>query len=131
MSHEKSNNLIERQNKLVAELRSDIAATEYSLTDTVNRAVKEIQAETSKTERMRYELNGEIRKTISITVCDMKAEILKSVDSALAETKKELTATAKEIAKQRKQLDIEGGFRKFLNYKKLKEKSYGRDYYLS
>ena len=44
----------------------------------------------------------------------MKAEILKSVDSALAETKTELTATAKEIEKQRKRLDIEGGFRKFL-----------------
>lgn len=114
ISNEKSNDLIRQQNKLIAELRADIAATEYSLTDNVNRAVKEMQAEASRTERMRFELNGEVRKTISATVCDMKAEILKNVDSALAETKTELTATAKEIQRQKERMRGESKLRRFI-----------------
>ena len=114
ISNEKSNDLIKQQNKLIAELRADIAGTESSLTDSVDRAVKEMQAETSKTERMRFELNGEVKKTISATVCDMKAEILKNVDSALNETKTQLAEAAKEIQRQKERMRGESKLRRFL-----------------
>lgn len=113
ISNEKSNDLIRQQNKLVAELRADIATTEYSLTDTVKRAVKEMQSATAKTERLNLEIAAQVRKTVSTSVNELKAEIAAGVNETLSKVKTKMERTEKEIARQRERLRVEGRLRKF------------------
>ena len=113
ISNERSNSLIERQNKLIEGMRSDIAMTEFELTETTEKAVREIKATAAKTERLNENIAMQVRKAVSTSANELKAEILSSVDEALSKTREEMRKTEKEIEKQREDMRKEGGFRKF------------------
>ena len=113
ISNEKSNSLIEQQNKLIEEIRSDIAATEFTLTRTTDKAVRAIREETEKTEKLNESIAAQVRKAVLTSANELKAEILSSVDEALSKTREEMRKTEKEIEKQREDMRKEGGFRKF------------------
>ena len=114
ISNERSNSLIERQNKLIEGMRSDIAMTEFELTETTEKAVREIKATAEKTERLNESIETQIRKAVLTSANELKAEILASADKALTETREELKKTEKQIQKQREDMRMESGFRKFL-----------------
>ena len=114
ISNERSNSLIERQNKLIEGMRSDIAMTEFELTETTEKAVREIKATAAKTERLNESIAMQVRKAVLTSANELKAEILASADKALTETREELKKTEKQIQKQREDMRMESGFRKFL-----------------
>ena len=114
ISNEKSNSLIEQQNKLIKEIRSDIAATEFTLTRTTDKAVRAMREETEKTEKLNASIAAQVRKAVSTSANDMKAEILLSVKETLSKTQEEIRKTEKAIEKQREDMRMESGFRKFL-----------------
>lgn len=114
ISNERSNSLIERQNKLIEGMRSDIAMTEFELTETTEKAVREIKATAAKTERLNESIEAQVRKAVLTSANELKAEILASADKALTETREELKKTEKQIQKQREDMRMESGFRKFL-----------------
>ena len=114
ISNERSNSLIEQQNKLIEGMRSDIAMTEFELTETTEKAVREIKATAAKTERLNESIAMQVRKAVLTSANELKAEILASTDKALTETREELKKTEKQIQKQREDMRMESGFRKFL-----------------
>ena len=114
ISNERSNSLIERQNKLIEGMRSDIAITEFELTETTEKAVREIKATAAKTERLNESIAMQVRKAVLTSANELKAEILASTDKALTETREEMKRTEKQIQKQREDMRIESGFHKFL-----------------
>ena len=114
ISNEKSNSLIEQQNKLIEGMRSDIAMTEFELTETTEKAVREIKATAAKSERLNESIEAQVRKAVLTSANELKAEILASADKALTETREELKKTEKQIQKQREDMRMESGFRKFL-----------------
>ena len=114
ISNERSNSLIEQQNKLIEGMRSDIAMTEFELTETTEKAVREIKATAAKTERLNENIAMQVRKAVSTSANDMKAEILLSVKETLSKTQEEIRKTEKAIEKQREDMRMESGFRKFL-----------------
>lgn len=114
ISNEKCNKLIEQQNRLVEEIRSDIAVTEYNLKTTVNKAVREIKTETEKTEKLNESIGIQVKKAVSTSVNDMKAEMLINVRETLSKTQEEIRKTEKEMERLRENIRFESGFRKFL-----------------
>ena len=114
ISNERSNSLIERQNKLIEGMRSDIAMTAFELTETTEKAVREIKATAAKTERLNENIAMQVRKAVSTSANDMKAEILLSVKETLSKTQEEIRKTEKAIEKRREDMRMESGFRKFL-----------------
>ncbi len=114
ISNEKCNKLIEMQNKLIEEMRADMAATEYSLTTTVDKAVREIKMETAKTEKLNVSIGIQVKKAVSTSVNDMKAEMLINVRETLSKTQEEIRKTEKEMEQLRENIRFESGVRKFL-----------------
>ena len=114
ISNEKCNKLIEQQNRLVEEIRSDIAVTEYNLKTTVNKAVREIKTETERTEKLNESIGIQVKKAVSTSVNDMKAEMLINVRETLSKTQEEIRKTEKEMERLRENIRFESGFRKFL-----------------
>lgn len=113
ISNEKSNKLLEQQNRLIEEMRSDIAGIEYSLRKETEKAVREIKAERDKTEKLNESIVIKVEKAVGSSANDLKAELWSSVEEALKGGKEEMEKTKREIEKQRKEMHIEGGFRKF------------------
>ena len=114
IASEISNSLIERQNKLIEGMRSDIAMTEFELTETTEKAVREIKATAAKSERLNESIEAQVRKAVLTSANELKEEIHASADKALTETREELKKTEKQIQKQREDMRMESGFRKFL-----------------
>ena len=114
ISNEKCKKLIEQQNRLIEDIRSDIAVTEYNLTSTVNKAVREIKTETAKTEKLNESIGIQVKKAVSTSVNDMKAEMLINVRETLSKTQEEIRKTEKEMEQLRENIRFESGFRKFL-----------------
>ena len=114
ISNERSNSLIEQQNKLIEGMRSDIAMTEFELTETTEKAVREIKATAAKTERLNENIAMQVRKAVLTSANDMKAEMLLSVKETLSKTQEEIKRTEKAIEKQREDMRMESGFRKFM-----------------
>lgn len=114
ISNEKCNKLIEMQNKLIEEMRADMAVTEYNLTTTVDKAVREIKTETAKTEKLNENIEIKVKKAVSTSVNDMKAEMLINVRETLSKTQEEIRKTEKEMEQLRENIRFESGFRKFL-----------------
>ena len=114
ISSERSNSLIEQQNKLIEGMRSDIAMTEFELTETTEKAVREIKATAAKTERLNENIAMQVRKAVLTSANELKAEVLSSVKETLSKTQEEIKKTEKAIEKQREDMRMESGFRKFL-----------------
>ena len=114
ISNEKCNKLIEMQNKLIEEMRANMAVTEYDLTTTVDKAVREIKTETAKTEKLNESIGIQVKKAVSTSVNEMKAEMLINVRDTLSKTQEEIRKTEKEMERLRENIRFESGFRKFL-----------------
>ena len=114
ISNERSNSLIEQQNKLIEGMRSDIAMTEFELTETTEKAVREIKATAAKTERLNENIAMQVGKAVLTSANELKAEMLLSVKDTLSKTQEEIKQTEKAIEKQREDMRMESGFRKFL-----------------
>ncbi len=114
ISNERSNSLIEQQNKLIEGMRSDIAMTKFELTETTEKAVRYIKTSAAKTERLNENIAMQVRKAVLTSANDMKAEMLLSVKETLSKTQEEIKQTEKAIEKQREDMRMESGFRKFL-----------------
>ena len=114
ISNERSNSLIERQNKLIEDIHSNITLMGMDLTITIDKAVQAIRAEKEKTEKLNESIAIQVRKAVSTSANDMKAEILLSVKETLSKTQEEIRKTEKAIEKQREDMRMESGFRKFL-----------------
>ena len=114
ISNERSNSLIEQQNKLIEGMRSDIAMAEFELTETTEKAVREIKATAAKTERLNENIAMQVGKAVLTSANELKAEVLSSVKETLSKTQEEIKKTDKAIEKQREDMRMESGFRKFL-----------------
>ena len=55
-----------------------------------------------------------VKSEIGRTVADAKAHALEQVDETLSEIKEQLKSTAKEIEREREDMRMESGFRKFM-----------------
>ena len=121
ISNEKCNNLIERQNTLVKdltenvnEIKSDNSFYAKRLNENVQTAVREMRGITQDERQFKAEVSQTIKSEITRSVNDAKDYALKQVDETLTEVREQLKTTAKEIERERSDMKIERGFRKFM-----------------
>ena len=121
ISNEKCNGLISKQNTLIADLTTSVNVIESNndyyvkkLRESVQSAVKEIREITQDERKFKAEVSQSIKSEIGRTVADAKAHALEQVDETLSEIKEQLKTTAKEIEREREDMKLVHGFRKFL-----------------
>lgn len=121
ISNERCNGLIERQNTLVKdltesvnEIKSDNSFYTKRLNENVQTAVREMRGITQDERQFKAEVSQTIKSEIAISVNDAKDYTLKQVDETLTEVREQLKSTAKEIERERSDMKIERGFRKFM-----------------
>ena len=121
ISNEKCNGLISKQNTLIADLTTSVNVIESNndyyvkkLRENVQSAVKEIREITQEERKFKAEISQTIKSEIGRTVADAKAHALEQVDETLSEIKEQLKFTAKEIEREREDMKLAHGFRKFL-----------------
>ncbi len=121
ISNEKCNGLISKQNTLIADLTTSVNVIESNndyyvkkLRESVQSAVKEICEITQDERKFKAEVSQSIKSEIGRTVADAKAHALEQVDETLSEIKEQLKTTAKEIEREREDMKLVHGFRKFL-----------------
>ena len=121
ISNEKCNSLIERQNTLVKdltenvnELKSDNSFYAKKLNESVQTAVREMRGITQDERQFKTEVSQTIKSEITRSANEAKCYALQQVDETLAEVREQLKSTAKEIERERNDMKIECGFRKFM-----------------
>ena len=111
---EQQNTLVKEQTSVVKEIRSDIATLDYMVQTMLGKAVKEIQAATLQAAQIKAEIKQTVKSEIMTTANEMKEYEKAKIDESLSEVKNALSATAKEIEKQREEYKSQGIFRKIL-----------------
>ena len=121
ISNERCNGLIERQNTLILdltasvnEIKGDSGNYAKRLSENVQSAVREIREITQDERKFKAELSQTIKSEITQTVAEAKNYALEQVDETLDEVRQQLKATAQEIERERSDMKLEHGFRKFL-----------------
>ena len=121
ISNEKCNSLIERQNMLVKdltesvnEIKSDNSFYAKRLGESVQTAVREMRGITQDERQFKAEVSQTIKSEIALSVNEAKCYALQQVDETLTEVREQLKSTAKEIERERNDMKIERGFRKFM-----------------
>ena len=121
ISNEKCNSLIERQNTLVKdltesvnEIKSDNSFYTKRLGESVQTAVREMRGITLDERQFKAEVSRTIKSEITRTVAEAKDYALKQVDETLTEVREQLKTTAKEMERERNDMKLEHGFRKFM-----------------
>ena len=121
ISNETCNGLISKQNMLIAdlttsvnEIKSDNSFYLKRQNENVQSAVKEIREITQDERKFKAEVSQTIKSEIAQTVAEAKVHALEQVDETLSEIKEQLKSTAEEIERERKDMRIERGFRKFM-----------------
>ena len=121
ISNEKCNSLIERQNTLVKdltesvnEIKSDNSFYAKRLNESVQTAVREMRGITQDERQFKAEVSQTIKSEITRSANEAKCYALQQVDETLAEVREQLKSTAKEIERERNDMKIECGFRKFM-----------------
>ncbi len=121
ISNEKCNGLIGKQNMLIADLTTSVNVIESSndyyakkLRENVQNAVKEIREITQDERKFKAEVSQTIKREIGQTVADAKKHALEQVDETLSEIKEQHKTTAKEIEREREDMKLVHGFRKFM-----------------
>ena len=121
ISNERCNTLVSLQNTLfldltasVNEIKSDNGFYAKRLSESVQSAVKEIREITQDERQFKAEISQTMKSEITQTVAEAKAHALEQVDETLSEIKEQLKATAQEIERERGDMKIERGFRKFM-----------------
>ena len=125
ISNEKCNSLIERQNTLVKdltesvnEIKSDNSFYAKRLNESVQTVVREMRGITQDERQFKAEVSQTIKSEITISVNEAKDYALKQVDETLTEVREQLKSTAKEIERERIDMKLEHGFRKFMFWAK-------------
>ena len=121
ISNERCNTLVSLQNTLILdltasvnEIKGDSGNYAKRLSENVQSAVREIREITQDERKFKAELSQTIKSEITQTVAEAKAYALEQVDETLDEVRQQLKATAQEIERERGDMKIERGFRKFL-----------------
>lgn len=121
ISNERCNTLVSLQNTLfldltasVNEIKSDSGNYAKKLSESVQGAVREIREITQDERKFKAELSQTIKSEITQTVAEAKNYALEQVDETLDEVRQQLKATAQEIERERSDMKLEHGFRKFL-----------------
>ena len=121
ISNEKCNGLISKQNMLIAdlttsvnEIKSDNSFYAKKLSENVQSAIREIREITQDERKFKAEVSQTIKSEIGRTVADAKAHALEQVDETLSEIKEQLKSTAKEIEREREDMKLIHGVRKFM-----------------
>ena len=121
ISNEKCNSLIERQNMLVKdltesvnEIKSDNIFYAKRLNESVQTAVREMRGITQDERQFKAEVSQTIKREIALSANEAKDYALKQVDETLTEVREQFKSTAKEIERERNDMKIERGFRKFM-----------------
>lgn len=125
ISNEKCNGLIERQNTLVKdltenvnEIKSDNSFYAKKLGESVQTAVREMRGITQDERQFKAGVSQAIKSEITRSVNEAKSYALKQVDETLTEVREQLKSTAKEIERERIDMKLEHGFRKFMFWAK-------------
>lgn len=121
ISNENCKSLIERQNTLVAdltesvnEIKSDNSFYTKRMGESVQTVVREMRGITQDERQFKAEVSQTIKSEITRSVNEVKDYALKQVDETLTEVREQLKSTAKEIERERSDMNIERGFRKFM-----------------
>ena len=121
ISNERCNTLVSLQNTLILdltenvnEIKNDNSFYAKKLSESMQSAVKEIREITQDERKFKAEVSQTIKSEITQTVAEAKNYALKQVDETLTEVREQLKATAQEIERERGEMKIEHGFRKFL-----------------
>ena len=121
ISNERCNTLVRLQNTLILdltasvnEIKGDSGNYAKRLSENVQSAVREIREITQDERKFKAELSQTIKSEITQTVAEAKNYALEQVDETLDEVRQQLKATAQEIERERGDMKIERGFRKFL-----------------
>ena len=121
ISNERCNTLVSLQNTLILdltasvnEIKSDNSFYAKRLSEGVQSAVREIREIAQDERKFKAEVSQTIKSEIAQTVAEAKAHALEQVDETLDEVRRQLKATAREIERERSDMKIERGFRKFL-----------------
>ena len=121
ISNEKCNGLISKQNMLIAdlttsvnEIKSDNSFYLKKQSENVQNAVEEIREITQDERKFKAEISQTVKSEIGRTVAEAKAHALEQVDETLSEIKEQLKSTAKEIEREREDMKLIHGVRKFL-----------------
>lgn len=121
ISNERCNTLVSLQNTLILgltasvnEIKSDNSFYAKRLSEGVQSAVMEIREIAQDERKFKAELSQTIKSEITQTVAEAKNYALEQVDETLDEVRQQLKATAQEIERERGDMKIERGFRKFL-----------------
>ena len=121
ISNGRCNTLVSLQNTLILdltasvnEIKGDSGNYAKRLSENVQSAVREIREITQDERKFKAELSQTIKSEITQTVAEAKNYALEQVDETLDEVRQQLKATAQEIERERGDMKIERGFRKFL-----------------
>ena len=121
ISNERCNTLVSLQNTLILdltasvnEIKSDNSFYAKRLSEGVQSAVREIREIAQDERKFKAEISQTVKREIGRTVAEAKAHALEQVDETLSEIKEQLKSTAKEIEREREDMRIERGFRKFM-----------------
>lgn len=121
ISNEKCNGLISKQNMLIVDLTTSVNEIKSNnsfylkrQSENVQNAVREIREITQDERKFKAEISQTIKSEIGRTVADAKAHALERVDETLSEIKEQLKSTAKEIEREREDMKLIHGVRKFM-----------------
>ena len=121
ISNERCNTLVSLQNTLILgltasvnEIKSDSGNYAKKLSESVQSAVMEIREIAQDERKFKAEVSQTIKSEITQTVAEAKAHALEQVDETLDKVRQQLKATAQEIERERGDMELVHGFRKFL-----------------
>ena len=121
ISNEKCNALIDRQNALIEDLtstveqvRRDNLENRVEIKRNLNTAVQEIRQITQEERQFKAEISSLTEKAMRISLNDILDCTKNGIEIATSVMNKQIAESAKEIEKQREEMRVQGGFRKFL-----------------
>ena len=106
--------LIEDLTTSVNEIKSDNSFYAKRQNESVQNAVREIREIMQDERKFKAEVSQTLKSEIGRTVAEAKAHALEQVDETLSEIKEQLKSTAKEIEREREDMKLVHGFRKFM-----------------
>ena len=121
ISNERCNTLVSLQNTLILDLTASVNAIKSDsgnyakrLNESVQAAVREMRGITQAERQFKKEVSQTIKSEIALSVNEAKCYALQQVDETLTEVREQLKSTAKEIERERSDMKLEHGFRKFM-----------------
>ena len=121
ISNERCNTLVSLQNTLILdltasvnEIKSDNSFYAKRLSEGVQSAVREIREIAQDERKSKAVVSQTIKSEIAQTVAEAKNYALERVDETLDEVRQQLKTSAQEIERERGDMKLVHGFRKFL-----------------